>query len=141
MTTKFTPVLKVKQRNLDKIEANLAKARARSEALKLEMAEVNKLILEKKFPKSGSASDIQIAIAEHNLLINEKRQVAEDLELNAKTISHFETQYKAAYIEFEKIKYLHDEEIKKYLKRLKTAEAKMLDEIATQRYFSQKAQN
>lgn len=141
MKTKFSPVLKVKKQNLDKIEANLAKVRANAATLELNLAQIQGEILAREFPSNGTASDIQIALSQYDLLAGEKRRICEEIELNKKAILHFETQYKAAYIEFEKIKYLHDEEIKEFFKRAKVNEAKTLDEIATQRYFLQKAQN
>ena len=53
--------------------------------------------------------------------------------LTQKEIFHFEIQYKKAYIELEKVKYMEKEEMQKQLKSLKIKESKELDELGNMR--------
>ncbi len=137
MNTKFSPVVKVRKQALDKIETSLAAARATREALQTSLELLREKMLNEKFPKSGGAQLIQLALASHNLLVEHKQELTDRLALNAAQIKSLEREYKTAYVELEKMRHLENEEIKKALKKIKSEEAKALDEIATQRFFAQ----
>lgn len=140
MNTKFSPIIKVRKQNIDKIEVNLAKCRALRNELQESLKTATAALESYKFPKGGNANTIKISLEEQRLLREQKDSISEKLSLNQKEISHYEFQHKKAYIELEKIKYLHNEEIKKYIQAVKKLEASNLDEIAVQRYSFMKDQ-
>ena len=69
-----------------------------------------------------------------NLIRREKDILSQRLELVKKSVMHFEHQYKNANLEYEKMKYLENEDFKKELDRIKKLERNAIDEFATTRY-------
>ena len=138
MKTKFSPLLSLRQRELDEFEANLAVARQEGARLNLELADIDTQILAQQLPKSGNSQTILILMNQNEILRNQKAIISEKILLNQKKINHCELKYQNAFKELEKVKYLNNEEIKKEIKKQKKLEEKMLDEIAVQRFFRQK---
>ncbi|ANE33049.1 PP-loop family protein [Campylobacter hyointestinalis] len=139
MNTKFSQVIKLKKQNLDKIEICLAKCRTLRSQLEDLLKKATLELGSYKFPKGGNFIVMKSSLEEQRLLREHKDDLIEKLSLNQKEIMHYELQYKKAYMEFEKIRYLEQEEIKKILEKAKKDEAIMLDEIAIQRYSFIKA--
>ncbi|ANE34958.1 flagellar FliJ family protein [Campylobacter hyointestinalis] len=139
MNTKFSQVIKLKKQNLDKIEICLAKCRTLRSQLEDLLKKATLELSSHKFPKGGNFIVMKSSLEEQRLLREHKDDLIEKLSLNQKEIMHYELQYKKAYMEFEKIRYLEQEEIKKILEKAKKDEAIMLDEIAIQRYSFIKA--
>ncbi|RAZ46690.1 flagellar FliJ family protein [Campylobacter hyointestinalis] len=139
MNTKFSQVIKLKKQNLDKIEICLAKCRTLRSQLEELLKKATLELSSHKFPKGGNFIVMKSSLEEQRLLREHKDDLIEKLSLNQKEIMHYELQYKKAYMEFEKIRYLEQEEIKKILEKAKKDEAIMLDEIAIQRYSFIKA--
>lgn len=139
MNTKFSQVIKLKKQNLDKIEICLAKCRTLRSQLEELLKKATLELGSYKFPKGGNFIVMKSSLEEQRLLREHKDDLIEKLSLNQKEIMHYELQYKKAYMEFEKIRYLEQEEIKKILEKAKKDEAIMLDEIAIQRYSFIKA--
>ncbi|CUU68367.1 hypothetical protein FFA43_07220 [Campylobacter hyointestinalis subsp. hyointestinalis] len=139
MNTKFSQVIKLKKQNLDKIEICLAKCRTLRSQLEDLLKKATLELGSYKFPKGGNFIVMKSSLEEQRLLREHKDDLMEKLNLNQKEIMHYELQYKKAYMEFEKIRYLEQEEIKKILEKAKKDEAIMLDEIAIQRYSFIKA--
>ncbi|RAZ39437.1 flagellar export protein FliJ [Campylobacter hyointestinalis] len=139
MNTKFSQVIKLKKQNLDKIEICLAKCKTLRSQLEDLLKKATLELGSYKFPKGGNFIVMKSSLEEQRLLREHKDDLIEKLSLNQKEIMHYELQYKKAYMEFEKIRYLEQEEIKKILEKAKKDEAIMLDEIAIQRYSFIKA--
>jgi flagellar export protein FliJ len=130
MKTKFDSVVKVKKQAVDNIERNLQKINTLIRKLKNKTEELNNILLSFKLPDEGDFSlfnqikhqqhvimdEIQNVKNQIIMLENRKRSLLEDL--------------KKANIEYEKLKYLQTEEIKKQLKTQKLKEARDMDEIA-----------
>ncbi|ARR00246.1 MULTISPECIES: flagellar FliJ family protein [Campylobacter] len=134
MNNKFSQIVKVREEELNKIEMSLAKSKAMFRELSRSMDAINTEINMSKFPKSGSSSKIKSTIEQQKLLRSQKDKIKEKMLLMQKEIMHFESKYKKAYIELEKVKYMEREEIQKELKNLKKKESKELDELGTMRY-------
>lgn len=132
--TKFSQILKVKKRALEKIEIDLTKSRNKLSMLKNELNELLLSISSHQFPKKGTTIELNANLAILNAYKNEKNDLNEKISLTGKEIMHFEHLYKKAYLDYEKIKYLEEEEIKKTIIKGKKQEQLMLDEIATQRF-------
>ncbi len=130
MKSRFSSIVRYKKIKLDEIEANLQEAFSR---LNIAKEELEKSIQElKNFPNqtTGIAKDF---LANRALLDAEFRLI----EKNKKWVAYEKTQikalqdeYKKAYIEYEKFKYLETEELKELLKKQKQKEQKELDEMA-----------
>lgn len=132
--TKFSQILKVKKQALEKIEIDLTKRRNKLSVLKNEINDLIKQISDHEFPKKGNSIELNSNLAILNTYKNQKQNLSEKINLTNKEIMHFEHLYKKAYLDYEKIKYLEEEEIKKFILKAKKQEQIMLDEIATQRF-------
>lgn len=131
---KFASILKVKKQNLDLCEVELLKRRNKLSALNDDLNEISKQISAHIFPKNGSTIEIRANLAILALYQNEKSNLIEKINLTKTEISHYENLYKNAYIDYEKINFLNDEEIKKNLAKIKRKEQVELDEISMQRF-------
>lgn len=138
MKSKFTQIVNIKKRNLDKIELNLA--RTRNEAAMIEgfIAQATEQISNFEMPSSGSAADLRGSLELLGAMRREKNLLTERLELTKKSIAHLERQYKAANLEYEKMKYLQTQDFSVQIEKIKKAEAAALDEFATMNFTRQK---
>lgn len=134
MKTKFSGVVQVAKKNIDRLELILASSRAKANKLATDIEILTTNLKSYKFPKNGDFILIKIGLEEQRLLRKQKDDIQEQLNLVRTQISHYENQYKKAYIEFEKMKYLENEEIKKNIQKVKRLESIALDEIAVQRH-------
>lgn len=132
--TKFSQILKVKKQALEKIEIDLTKSRNKLAMLKNNLSVLLLQISSHEFPKKGTNVELRANLAILQAYKNEKDALNEKINLTDKEILHFEHLYKKAYLEYEKIKYLEEEEIKKSIAKAKKQEQIMLDELATQRF-------
>lgn len=138
MKSKFTQIVNIKKRNLDKIELNLA--RTRNEAAMIEgfIAQAAEQISKFEMPSSGSATDLRGSLEFLGAMRREKNLLTERLELMKKNIAHLERQHKAANLEYEKMKYLQTQDFSAQIEKIKKAEAAALDEFATMNFTRQK---
>ena len=138
MKSKFTQIVNIKKRNLDKIELNLA--RTRNEAAMIEgfIAQAAEQISKFEMPSSGSTIDLRGSLELLGAMRREKNLLTERLKLMKKNITHLERQYKAANLEYEKMKYLQTQDFSAQIEKIKKAEAAALDEFATMNFTRQK---
>ena len=138
MKSKFTQIVNIKKRNLDKIELNLA--RTRNEAAMIEgfIAQAAEQISKFEMPSSGSTIDLRGSLELLGAMRREKSLLTERLELMKKNIAHLERQHKAANLEYEKMKYLQTQDFSAQIEKIKKAEAAALDEFATMNFTRQK---
>lgn len=138
MKSKFTQIVNIKKRNLDKIELNLA--RTRNEAAMIEgfIAQATEQISKFEMPSSGSTIDLRGSLELLGAMRREKNLLTERLKLMKKNITHLERQYKAANLEYEKMKYLQTQDFSAQIEKIKKAEAAALDEFATMNFTRQK---
>jgi len=132
--TKFDSLVKLKKLKIDEIQSNISKINSSLQK------ELNNLqILENEFasmalPKEGNFAVITQFKMIQQAKIREINQKKSQIEFIKSQIENLNNQLKDANLEYEKIKYLQAEEIKKYIKKLKEAEAKNMDEIALMLY-------
>ncbi len=135
MKSKYSSVLKIKKQDLDRAESNLSKARARLRENELEFELALRQYEELRLPNSGSASLLRQGLEIVSRARAFKEAKKEKLELSHKELAHYEMLYKKANLEYEKIRYLQNEELKKLTQMLKKEEERFMDEIAISRYF------
>ena len=130
MKTKFDSIVKIKKKEIEKIEQNIQKINASINMLREKIKSLNNKLSSFSFPKNGNFSQFNQYKILQNSMIDEidnfKNQIA-ILENRKKEILE---DYKKAHIEYEKMKYLQSEEIKKNLKKQKQKEQIEMDEIA-----------
>lgn len=135
MKTKYSPVLKIKEQKVNDIEMKLFNMRANKSSLELELESIEAGLNSEEFPKSGSYADLKIALAIHESAKDELTRIKEKIALVSNQIFQLENAYKEAFKDKEKIKYLHDNEVKNAIKRLEHKSQSELDELAVMGHF------
>ena len=132
--TKFDAIVKLKKMKLDEVNNEVSQLNSKIEMATQQLTKLQKEISDFEYPTSGNFSLITQfrTILDAKLVeINQKRLEIDYLN-NQKNI--LAERLKEVNLEFEKIKYLQSEEIKRYIKKIKQDEAKNLDEIALMLY-------
>ncbi|MGH1600528.1 flagellar FliJ family protein [Campylobacter majalis] len=130
MKSKFSQVVKVKKQALDLAEARVAKARNNVVICEQNHEKAKAVLAKFILPQSGTTSELNESLKLVSLMRNEIKALNEKLEISKRELMHFSHQYKNANLEYEKMKYLEQEDIKKILKQIKHKESIELDEFA-----------
>ncbi|MDP3588849.1 MAG: flagellar export protein FliJ [Sulfuricurvum sp.] len=134
MKSKYTPLVKLKKRDLDHAERDLVSANSTLTLATLALDNAYILLQSLSLPTSGTVSEFtqsQILIqAQHY----EIEQCAYNLAKAQQNLSQMQQRFKAAMIEYEKFKYLELQETQAHSVKIKKEEAKMLDEIGVMTY-------
>jgi len=130
MKTKFDSVVKFKKRAVEKIENDIKKINIAILDLKNKIDELNSSLISFSFPKTGTFSQFTYIKANQDLVRQEINSLNSQIDmLNARKKDLLE-ELKKAKIEYEKMKYLQGEEIKKKVKEIRLKEIRDMDEIA-----------
>lgn len=138
MKTKYSSIIKVKKQALERAENNLNKAKARQLENQKKLEQAIKECDSLSIPQKGDANELRQSMQMLQIARDSKERAAQKVLLSDKEIVHYQHLYKKANFDYEKIKYLEAEEIKKIKKELEKIEAKNLDEIAISRFFRSK---
>lgn len=136
---KFKQILNVKKQALQNAELDLNKAKLRKKSVENELELVKNEINKLKEPTTLNEMVLVNDFIQVNLI--KQSQLKEKLSLCDKEISHYNHLYKRASLDYEKIKYLYEEELKQKKKALEKKQALELDEIATMRFFANSQSN
>jgi len=128
--TRFSDILKVKKQKLSEVERELQDVRNRKKRLELKIMQVDSEVKALKSPQNGDFGTLQMARQAFLVMIGEKELLTQKLATRIKQIEGLEMLYKEVNIDYEKIAYLDELEIKKEMKRIADEESKELDEIA-----------
>jgi flagellar export protein FliJ len=135
--SKYTPLVKLKKRDLDHAERDLVSANSTLVLASMALDNAYILLQSLGLPTSGTVSEFtqsQILIqAQHY----EIEQCAHNLAKAQQNLSQMQQRFKAAMIEYEKFKYLELQETQAHSVKIKKEEAKMLDEIGVMTYKSE----
>ncbi|MDD3324460.1 MAG: flagellar export protein FliJ [Sulfurospirillaceae bacterium] len=130
MKSKFANIAKIKKQKCDTIEKELLKNRTREKMLLAKIATSYEEISKMSLPKEGGASLISMFQAQKALLNRDKKAYELALVEAKKRIQKLLDDYKKAHTDYEKIKYLEEQELQIFIDKLKKEEQKELDEIA-----------
>ena len=134
MKSKFTQIVNIKKRNLDKIELNLAKKRNEAAIIEGFVAQAANDITAYEMPSGGNFNEMRASLEILKAMRREKELLLERLSLTKKEIVHLEHRYKNANLEFEKMKYLQTQDFNVQMENIKKAETAALDEFATMKF-------
>ncbi len=130
MKTRFTQLLKVKKQKLQEVENQLLDVREKKSRIKREIAKLDQQIKDLEIPKGGDFSLLQLQRNSFEMLLQKEQELKERLEVRKRQIIELKKLYKESNIEYEKVLYLHEDEIKRELEEIKVKESKQMDEIA-----------
>jgi len=132
--SKYTPLVKLKKKELDRAERNLITA---NNALNLALSALDDayiLLQSLSLPSSGTISEFTqsqtIIQAQHY----EIEQCASNVIKAQQKQQQMQQQFKDVMMEYEKFKYLQLQETQAHSAKIKKEEAKMLDEIGVMTY-------
>jgi len=128
--SKFTPIAKVRKQQRDMVETHLARARFEKKELKSEFSSTCKEIDETKIPTSGDISLMNMTRERLAIIRKAKNALSEKLYIKKEEIKQLQESYKRANIEFEKIKYLEEQDFQEWMEKIKKEEQLDMDEIS-----------
>jgi len=131
INSKFTPIAKVRKQQRDRVETNLARARAEKVSLEKKILLIFKEIKDSEMPKRGNISLITLLRERLVILRREKDSLELSLQEKDELIKKFQLEYKQANIEYEKIKYLEEQDYEIWVEKVKKQEQSDMDEIST----------
>ena len=131
METKFSPILKVKNLDVEKLENQIAKLNNQKKILNLDINSLKEELKNSSTPKSGTISKLKQNFFQNNLINQNIELKLQNIEFLEEQIKSTKLLLKKAMLEYEKIKHLHQLEEKQMIDKIKKEEAKNLDEIGT----------
>jgi len=132
--TKFDSLVKLKKLKVDEKEREITKINNQIAKAYEELKKIQEEINNFEYPKEGNFSLITQFKLMQNALFNQLKEKQNQINFLENQKNILTQQLKELNLEYEKMKYLQGEEIKKYLQKLKQKEAKELDEIALMLY-------
>lgn len=138
MTSKFKPIVKIKKQHMDKIESELIQARFEKQNIEKKIESLYADINSTVAPQNGTAAVMSLFRENLKLLRREKDDYEDALEFMENSIAKIQSEYKKAHMEYEKIKYLQEEELRVHLEKMKKKEQSDMDEIANMLFSSEK---
>jgi flagellar export protein FliJ len=130
MKTKFDSIVKIKKQNVQNIERNIQKINSSIHRLNEKIKHLTRELLSFSLPKSGTFSEINQLKQMQYLLKDEIENLKNQIEILNSRKKDLLEELKKANIEYEKMKYLQNEELKKKLKEISLKESREMDEIA-----------
>ncbi len=130
MKSVFSKISQIKKQKLDKIESELFSIKNSIRKLGKEIKEIYVKVKELKIPREGKVNLLSLFQEQRRLLNTQKDRLTRELHVKNLELSKKYQEYKLARIDYEKIKYLEEEEIARKIKKLKKDEQKDLDEIS-----------
>jgi len=130
MKTKFDGVVKVKKQQVERIENDIRKINKSILELNREIEELKDSLLLFTLPKTGTFNKIKQIKESQNIIKNQIQNLENQIVILQNRKNELLNELKKANIDYEKMKYLQNEEIKKALKELKLKESREMDEIA-----------
>ena len=132
MSSIYTKISKINKQKLDKVESELYVIRQAIFKIEEEIRNIYNYIDNLTIPKNGDIKLLNSFQESRRVLNVQKGMLSSDLQVKNLELSKKQQEYKESKLEYEKIKYLEEEEIAKKLEKLKKDEAKELDEISSQ---------
>ena len=137
MKSKYSPLVKLKKKELDRVERDLIRANNAFSAASTAVDDAYTLLSTLTLPANGSVAELlqsqSMIQAQHTeiQMCLDRRAFAKAQQLQ------IGRQFKASMMEYEKFKYLETQEIQAHMLKTKKEEAKMLDEIGVITYKSE----
>ena len=139
MKTKFTAIVKVRKKAVDDVQNAIYAVDIEISNAKSKLASTEERYFGLESPHEGSFSNMIVFEDIKKAFRYEIESLREQLENLARQRERLLEELRVANMEFEKMKYLESEEIKKFLKAKAQREAKDLDEIGVMLYNNREA--
>jgi flagellar export protein FliJ len=128
--TKFSSVVKVKKQAVDKLQRDIQKINSSILKVKQQIKELQNTFFSLTLPQNGNFYLFSQIKTQQNMLRSEIDKFKNQIIFLENRKNELINELKKANIEYEKMKYLETQEIKKIFKKAKLKESKEMDEIA-----------
>lgn len=131
MKSQFSKIAKIRKQKRDAIERELMKSQNKERLLTHKIASLYDDIAAVQMPKEGLVTLLLMVNEQKSILNREKKRCEQELFVVQRNTKKLQDEYKKAHIEYEKIKYLEEQELQAMMDKLKREEQLYLDEIST----------
>jgi len=134
MSKIFGKIAKVNKQKVQKVENELFVLKSNIRVIEKKIKGIYIDIGQLNIPENGEARELMLFQEQRKLLNNQKNRDQRELNVKNLELANKYQEYKKAKMEYEKIKYLEEQEIIKKIEKLKKQEQKDLDEISNMLY-------
>lgn len=131
MKSQFSKIAKIRKQKRDAIERELMKSQNKERLLTHKIASLYDEIAAVQMPKEGLVTLLLMVNEQKSILNREKKRCEQELFVVQRNTKRLQDEYQKAHIEYEKIKYLEEQELQAMMDKLKREEQLYLDEIST----------
>jgi len=131
MKSQFSKIAKIRKQKRDAIERELLKSQNKERMLNHKIAALYDEIASVEIPKEGMISLLLMVGEQKSILNRDKKRCEQELFVVQRNTRQLQSEYKKAHVEYEKIKYLEEQELQAMIDKLKREEQLYLDEIST----------
>lgn len=138
MKSQFSKIAKIRKQKRDAIEKELLKSQNHEKRLMYKIASIYEEIVSIKLPQNGAVSLLTMVGEQKRVLNRDKKQSEYELQMAKSHTQKLQDEYKRAHIEYEKIKYLEEQELQALMNKIKQQEQLDLDEVSTMLFANKK---
>ena len=131
MKSQFSKIAKIRKQKRDAIERELMKSQNKERLLTHKIASLYDDIAAVQMPKEGIVTLLLMVNEQKSILNREKKRYEQELFVVERNTKRLQGEYQKAHVEYEKIKYLEEQELQAMMDKLKREEQLYLDEIST----------
>jgi len=131
MKSQFSKIAKIRKQKRDAIEKELIKSQNKERLLSHKIASIYEDIAAIQIPQSGVISLLTMVGEQKMILNREKKRYEQELVTTKQQTKKLQVEYQKAHIEYEKFKYLEEQELQAMMEKLKKEEQLYLDEVST----------
>jgi CII-binding regulator of phage lambda lysogenization HflD len=131
MKSQFSKIAKIRKQKRDAIERELMKSQNKERLLTHKIASLYDDIAAVQMPKEGLVTLLLMVNEQKSILNREKKRYEQELFVVERNTKRLQDEYQKAHVEYEKIKYLEEQELQAMMDKLKREEQLYLDEIST----------
>ena len=131
MKSQFSKIAKIRKQKRDTIEKELMKSQNKERMLTHKITTLYEDIASVQMPKEGLVTTLLMVNEQKSILSREKKMCEQELYVVQRATKKLQMEYQKAHVEYEKIKYLEEQELKTMMDKMKREEQLYLDEIST----------
>ena len=138
MKSKFSKIAKIRKQKRETIEKELLKSQNKQKMLTHKITSLYEEIVSIKMPQNGAVSLLSLVGEQKKILNRDKKHYENELQLATVATQKLQGEYQKAHIDYEKIKYLEEQELQALIDKMKQQEQLYLDEISTMLFANKK---
>ncbi|MCR1811488.1 MAG: hypothetical protein EOM49_04845 [Epsilonproteobacteria bacterium] len=131
MKSQFSKIAKIRKQKRDAIERELIKSQNKERLITHKIASIYEDIAAMTLPKEGTVSLLVMIGEQKTVMGREKKRYEQELIVTQRQTKQLQVDYQKAHIEYEKIKYLEEQELQAMIEKMKKQEQLYLDEVST----------